>query len=244
MKKWDVRGFSPEKSKDIAKRTDLSRLTAEVMCARGYDDIEALSAFFESEELSDPFLLTDMDKAVEAIYSAVDSGETICIYGDYDCDGVTSTAILYDYLMSMGAEVIVYIPERSEGYGLNMNAVDEIKNSGASLIITVDNGISALREAEYIKELGMKLVITDHHQPSEVLPDALAVVDPYREGCPAPFKHLAGVGVTLKLLCALDDGNYDTVFEQYADICAIGTVADVVPLVSENRTIVKRDLSF
>lgn len=242
MKKWTVLSSDAERVKNIIKSTDLSALTAEVMSARGYNDIESLRKFFDLEPLSDPFLLSDMDRAVSVISDAIENGDLICVYGDYDCDGVTSTAILYDYLMNMGAEVICYIPDRSEGYGLNKNAVKTIYESGASLIITVDNGISAIEEAKYIKELGMKLVVTDHHQPSEELPDAEAVVDPYRENCPAPFKHLAGVGVTLKLLAALDGGNFDLVCEQYGDIAAIGTIADVVPLVSENRTIVSNGL--
>lgn len=244
MKRWTLRSFDREKADNIVKTTDLSHLTAEVMCARGYSDTESLVEFFDGCELSDPFLLTGMDKAVDTIYKAVDNGETICIYGDYDCDGVTSTAILYDYLLSMGADVICYIPERKDGYGLNRAAIDEIKSSNASLIITVDNGITAVDEAEYIASLGMKIVITDHHQPSETIPNAEAVVDPHLSNCPTPFKQLAGVGVTLKLLCALDDGNYSMVMEQYSDICAIGTIADVVPLVGENRTIVKSGLSL
>ncbi len=242
MKKWVVLSPDAESVRNIVKTTDLASLTAEVMSARGYNDTASLKSFFDLEPLSDPYLLIDMSKAAAVINEAIENGETICVYGDYDCDGVTSTAILYDYLLNMGAEVICYIPERSEGYGLNMAAIDSIKENGASLIITVDNGISAIEEAKYIKELGMKLVITDHHQPSEQLPEAEAVVDPYRKNCTSPFKHLAGVGVTLKLLAALDDGDYSLVCEQYGDIAAIGTIADVVPLVSENRTIVSNGL--
>ncbi len=242
MKKWVVLSPDAESVRNIVKSTDLAPLTAEVMSARGYNDTDSLKSFFDLEPLSDPYLLTDMSRAVSVINEAIENGETICVYGDYDCDGVTSTAILYDYLLNMGAEVICYIPERSEGYGLNKSAIDAINENGASLIITVDNGISAIEEAKYIKELGMKLVVTDHHQPSEELPEAEAVVDPYRKNCTSPFKHLAGVGVTLKLLAALDDGDYSLVCEQYGDIAAIGTIADVVPLVSENRTIVSNGL--
>ena len=242
MKKWVVLSPDAESVRNIVKTTDLAPLTAEVMSARGYNDTDSLKSFFDLEPLSDPYLLTDMSKAVEVINKAIENGETICVYGDYDCDGVTSTAILYDYLLNMGAEVICYIPERSEGYGLNKAAIDAINENGASLIITVDNGISAIEEAKYIKEHGMKLVVTDHHQPSEELPEAEAVVDPYRKNSTSPFKHLAGVGVTLKLLAALDDGDYSLVCEQYGDIAAIGTIADVVPLVSENRTIVSNGL--
>lgn len=244
MKKWVVLSSDAESVRNIVKSTDLAPLTAEVMSARGYNDIDSLKSFFDLEPLSDPYLLTDMSRAVSVINEAIENGEAICVYGDYDCDGVTSTAILYDYLLNMGAEVICYIPERSEGYGLNKAAIDAIHENGASLIITVDNGISAIEEAKYIKELGMKLVVTDHHQPSEELPEAEAVIDPYRKNCTSPFKHLAGVGVTLKLLAALDDGDYSLVCEQYGDIAAIGTIADVVPLVSENRTIVSNGLKM
>lgn len=243
MKKWVVSMPDQEKVNNITKRTDLGRLIAEVMVARGYSDIDDLASFFNNEELSDPFILLDMSKAVKVINEAVESGELICIYGDYDCDGITSTAVLHNYLSAMGANVCEYIPEREEGYGLNIKAIDEIKASGVSLIITVDNGISAIEEAKYIAECGMKLVITDHHQPQSEIPQALAVVDPFRPGCPSPFKNLAGVGVVLKLCAALDYGNYDMVLEQYADLVAIGTIADVVPLVGENRTIVSYGLA-
>lgn len=244
MKKWVVSTPDEAKVNNITKRTDLGRLVAEVMVARGVQELDDVAAFFNCEELSDPFLLLDMPAAVKAINESIESGELICIYGDYDCDGITSTAVLHSYLSAMGAEVCAYIPEREEGYGLNKKAIDEIASNGVSLIITVDNGISAVEEAEYIASLGIKLVITDHHQPTETLPKALAVVDPHRAGCPSPFKSLAGVGVVLKLCAALDYGSYDMVLEQYADLVAIGTVADVVPLVGENRTIVKYGLEL
>lgn len=243
MKRWEVREINTDAVEKTLHSTDLSKLTAEVMSARGYNNLEDIKAFFGGVELSDPYLLPDMDKAVATINEAVGNGETICIYGDYDCDGVTSTAILYDYFLNMGVETLYYIPERSEGYGLNMNAIDEIHQNGANLIITVDNGIAAVNEADYIHELGMKLVITDHHQPAVSLPRAEALVDPYLETCKSEFKDFAGVGVALKLLCALEEDGSDFIVEQYADICAIGTIADIVPLVSENRTIVNMGLS-
>ena len=244
MKKWTVLQSNPECVKKILSSCDLMPLTAHVMSARGYNDIESLREFFDIGELCDNSRLKDMQKAVDAINQAVENGELIYVYGDYDCDGVTASSILYDYLRNIGADVRCYIPERAEGYGLNASAIDRIYREGASLIVTVDNGISAVSEAEYIYSLGMKLVITDHHQPSETLPRAEAVVDPHRSDCPSSFKELAGVGVALKLLAALDDGNYDIVTEQYADIAAIGTIADVVPLVSENRIIVTRGLEL
>ncbi|MCD7770479.1 MAG: single-stranded-DNA-specific exonuclease RecJ [Oscillospiraceae bacterium] len=243
MKRWEVRTINTDAVEKNLISTDLSRLTAEVLSARGYNNPDDIKDFINGTELSDPYLLPDMDKAVETINQAIENGETICIYGDYDCDGVTSTAVLYDYFMNMGVETLCYIPERSEGYGLNMRAIDEIRQNGATLIVTVDNGITAVREADYIYDLGMKLVITDHHQPAEALPRAEALVDPYLENCKSEFRDFAGVGVALKLLCALEEDGADFIVEQYADICAIGTIADIVPLVSENRTIVNMGLS-
>lgn len=243
MKKWTVAKTDPQKVNNITLSTDLSALLATVMCARGYDTTESLREFFDSSELSDPFMLLDMDKAVNAINEAVENGELICVWGDYDCDGVTSTAILYGYLQGLGANVTCYIPERSEGYGLNCDGIDKLCDMGVSLIVTVDNGISAADESRYILKKGMKLVVTDHHQPPSELPDALAVVDPHRLGDLSHFKDLCGAGVALKL-CAALDGGYDTVLEMYADLAALGTVADVVPLKGENRAIVKLGLEL
>lgn len=242
MKKWSIKKPDEAKAADIASRCDIDRLAVDVMVARGFDDMDSFAAFFTGGELEDPFVIKDMQQAVDAITAAVDEYELICVYGDYDCDGVTSTAILYDYLLSIGANVIYYIPERADGYGLNSGAVNYLHDQGVKLIVTVDNGISAIPEAEEIYSLGMKLVVTDHHQPGSSLPRAEAVVDPHREDCPSAFKHLAGCGVALKLCAALDGGDYTVVADQYLDLCAIGTVADVVSLTGENRYIVKQGL--
>lgn len=244
MKRWIINKPDEKAVMNIVNSTDLSMLTAEVMSSRGVNDIDTLSEFFNGGELSDPFEIKDMDKAVETINVAIENFELICVYGDYDCDGVTSTVVLYNYLESMGANVMYYIPEREDGYGLNKNAVKMLSEQGVSLIVTVDNGVSAIDEAEYIYKLGMKLVVTDHHQPPATLPRAEAIVDPHRNDCPSTFKCLAGVGVALKLCAALDDGNYDMVLEQYADLVAIGTVADIVRLEGENRTIVSAGLEL
>ena len=244
MKKWKINKSDEKLAVQFAARCDINKLALEVLTSRGYTDFDDVVEYFSAAELSDPFLLKDMDKAVSTIEKMIDDYRLICIYGDYDCDGITSTAILYNYLESMGANVMYYIPERSEGYGMNVNAVKSLAQQGVELIITVDNGISAIEEAKLIKELGMTLVVTDHHQPSEILPEAAAVVDPHRADCPSTFKDLAGVGVAFKLCAALDGGSYDAVLEQYVDICAIGTIADVVPLTGENRTIVKQGLEY
>lgn len=244
MKRWKINKTEENAVSQILKKTDLPPLCAEIMASRGITDLDSLSDFFNSSELSDPFDLIDMDKAVEAITRAVEEFSLICVYGDYDCDGVTATVVLYNYLDCMGANVMYYIPEREAGYGLNKDAIDLLAEQGVELIVTVDNGISAFDEAEYIYEKGMKLVVTDHHQPPENLPRAEAVVDPHRKDCPSVFKDTAGVGVALKLCAALDDGNYEMVMEQYADLAAIGTVADIVPLKSENRTIVSQGIEL
>ena len=241
MKQWIVKKSDDVAVQNIVEKTDLSKTAAKILSARGFNDIESLRDFFDFRELEDPFELIDMDKAADAVNDAVQNGEKICIYGDYDCDGVTATAILYSYLQMMGADVICYIPERSEGYGLNKTAIEKINNENAGLIITVDNGISAFDEAEYIAELGMKLVITDHHRPSDTLPRAIAVVDPHRSDCPSAFKELAGVGVALKLIAACE-GDYTAALEEYSALAAIGTVADIVSLTGENRIIVTRGI--
>lgn len=244
MKKWKINKCDEQKVAEFLSKCDINKLALEVLSARGYNDFQQIVDFFTDSELSDPFEIKDMDKAAEVINEAVDSYDLICIYGDYDCDGVTATAILFNYLESMGANVMYYIPEREDGYGMNMNAIEELAQKDVKLIITVDNGISALLEADRISQLGMRLVVTDHHQPGDVLPNAEAVVDPHRPDCGSSFKDLCGAGVALKLCAALDGGDYDAVIEQYADICAIGTVADIVPLKGENRTIVKRGMEL
>ncbi|HCC06595.1 MAG TPA: single-stranded-DNA-specific exonuclease RecJ [Clostridiales bacterium] len=189
----------------------------------------------------DPYLLNDMDSAVTRIIEAVNINERVAIYGDYDVDGITSTSILYLYLKKLGASVDYYIPNRlEEGYGINKNALDILKDSGASLIITVDTGISALEQVEYAKMIGIEIIITDHHECQEIIPNAFAVINPKRPDSTYPFSDLAGVGVAFKLIHALaiKVGNVDDIWE-YLGIVAIGTVADIVPLTSENRVIAK-----
>ncbi len=211
---------------------------------RGIEDTYSVAEFFgiEEGEYADPFEFPDMDLAVDRIRQAVDNFESIAVFGDYDVDGVTATAILYMYLESLGAKVSYYIPDRhSEGYGLSKEAISKLCDCGINLIVTVDNGISAVEEAEYIKSLGMELVVTDHHLPGDILPDAVAVVDPHRADCYLPFKDYVGAGVAYKLICAME-GEENEVTESYLDLVALGTVADVMPLVDENREIVRRGL--
>lgn len=240
-KKWIFSKFDKEYAAEIAERYEISPFAAVLLASKNFEDEEELEAFL-SEEIAflvDPYELPDMDKAVLRINKAIENFERIMVYGDYDADGVSSTALLYLYLRERGADVQYYIPDRlTEGYGMNLDAVRKIKDRDVDLIITVDNGISAILEAEKIKALGMDLVITDHHRPGDALPEAVAVVDPYREDFDGAFNEWAGVGVAFKLVEALS-GCDEEVINEYADLVSIGTIGDVVPLRSENRAFVK-----
>ena len=228
----------------LAAQQKESALLAGILAARGITDPdEALTLLAGEEELSDPELLTDMHKACQRIWQAIDNGETIVVYGDYDVDGVTATALLYQHLKGMGATVKCMLPSREgDGYGLSKNAIQSIHDKGCQLIVTVDNGISAVEEAEFAAQLGVDLIITDHHLPPEQLPKAVAVVDPRREDDTSPFKGLCGAGVAFKLCAALDDCPAEEMLDYCGDLAAVGTVADVMPLTGENRTLVKAGL--
>lgn len=241
----DEAPWSDEKYKAVlAAQQKENALLAGILAARGITDpAEALTLLAGEEELSDPALLTDMDAACQRIWQAIDNGETIAVFGDYDVDGVTATALLYQHLKGMGATVKCMLPSREgDGYGLSKNAIQSMHNKGCSLIVTVDNGISAVEEAEFAASLGMDLIITDHHLPPETLPKAVAVVDPRREDDHSPFKGLCGAGVAFKLCAALDGCPPEEMLDYCGDLAAVGTVADVMPLVGENRTLVKAGL--
>ena len=245
-KQWCVLPSDKELAEDITEQYDIEPFLAHLLVSRGItDDMELEDFCFDNAMLLDPFELKDMDKAVVRISQAIENGEKIAIYGDYDADGVTATALLYLYFKSLGIEVTTYIPDRNtEGYGLNMKAIRNLCQEGTELIITVDNGISAHKEAEYIKELGMDLVITDHHKATENLPVAEAVVNPHRLDCPSSYKDFCGVGVAFKLICALSDEDDEEILSRYADIISLGTIGDVMPLIGENRKIVKAGLEL
>lgn len=246
LRKWEVRPLDKERAAAFAQTYGVPFFLAMLMNIRGLDDAAHLREFLgEGEPLSDPFLLKDMDNAAARITRAVDNMEKIAVYGDYDADGVTSTAMLYSYLETRGADVIFYIPQREgEGYGMNMGAVEYLKEQGVSLIVTVDNGISSVQEVARANELGIDVVVTDHHRPQEILPDAVAVVDAYRPDDTSPYKHFSGVGIAFKLLMALEDGAGDVedLLEAYSDLAAIGTIGDIVPLTGENRTLIRAGL--
>ena len=218
-------------------------LAAMVLASRGIgDDRQARSYLDCNAPLLDPFLMTDMDKAAGRVGLAMSRGEKIAVFGDYDVDGITATCLLTDFLRRHGADVVSYIPGRlEEGYGLNPIAIHQLHAEGVKLIVTVDCGITAVSEAELCKQLGIDLVITDHHECKQTLPAAVAVVDPHRCDGGYPHKNLSGVGVAFKLASALC-GSQETVLEEYADMVCLGTVADVMPLQGENRVFVARGL--
>lgn len=218
-------------------------LAAMVLASRGIGDDRQARAYLDcNAPLLDPFLMTDMDKAAGRVGLAMSRGEKIAVFGDYDVDGITATCLLTDFLRRHGADVVSYIPGRlEEGYGLNPIAIHQLHSEGVKLIVTVDCGITAVSEAELCKQLGIDLVITDHHECKQTLPAAVAVVDPHRCDGGYPHKNLSGVGVAFKLASALC-GSQETVLEEYADMVCLGTVADVMPLQGENRVFVARGL--
>lgn len=243
-KKWIVSESNRDIAAEIAENCGVDPFAAYLLVARGLTDEFLVESFLYDTDIIDPFLLPDMEKACERIKSAIHNGEKITVFGDYDADGVTSTALLYSYLSKNGANVDYYIPDRAgEGYGMNIDAIESLKERGTSLIITVDNGISAIEEIRKAKELSIDVVVTDHHQCSEVLPEAVAVVDPHRKDSDIEFREWAGVGVAFKLVSALADCDAYDLLDEYGDILAIGTIADIVSLKGENRILVRSGLS-
>ena len=218
-------------------------LSAMVLASRGLTDPKQAKSYLDcNAQLCDPFLMTDMDLAAGRVGLAIDRGEKIAVFGDYDVDGITSTCMLTDFLRRQGADVRSYIPSRlEEGYGLNPIAIHQLREEGVKLIISVDCGITAIAEAELCRSLGMELVITDHHECKDRLPAAVAVVDPHRPDCSYPHRNLSGVGVAFKLASALC-GDQEAVLRDYADMVCLGTVADVMLLQGENRVFVSRGL--
>lgn len=246
MKRWTAQKPNKANAVSVSRRYELPPLIAELLDIRGVVEDRDIEEFLYDETLTaSPFEIKDMDKAVERIQRAIEDGELICVYGDYDADGVTSTALLYSYLYDIGAEVMYYIPSReTEGYGMNKDAVSKLYERGVTLIVTVDNGVAAVEEIAYAASLGIDTVVTDHHTIPDVLPDAVAVVDLHREDCNSSFKELSGVGVAFKLVQAIE-GEYADVeglLDNYSDLAALGTVGDIVPLRGENRIFVKNGL--
>ena len=239
--RWQIPAV-PERTVEALMGAGYPYLVSSVLASRGVATSEQAAEALEREHTlsHSPFLMKDMDRAVARINEAFARGEKLAVFGDYDVDGITSTCLLTDYLRSRGADVTMHIPRRiEEGYGLGCDAIRALSESGVTLIVTVDCGITGVEETAYAKSLGVDLVITDHHECKEQLPQAAAVVDPHRPDCPYPFKHLAGVGVALKLVLALGEGREDALFARYCTLAAIGTIADVMRMEGENRTIVQ-----
>lgn len=241
MKKWRVADFDKIFAKELAEECDVDPITALIASARGYTDPAALEEFLSDEPyFEDPHALADIEKAAEIINNEIEKGGRIAVFGDYDCDGVTATAIMYSYLSGRGANCVYYIPDRfDEGYGMNLDAVKKLKEENVSLLITVDNGIASHNEIKAAKELGMSVVVTDHHLPSDVLPEADAVVDPHRADCPSEFKEICGAEVAFKLICVMEDKEPEELLPYFADLLSVAVTADVMPLTFENRVIVK-----
>jgi len=252
-RRWSVREAKSEQETQLRESLGLSSLAARILVHRGLEDPNQARVFWHAslEDLHNPFEMTDMEKAVERILTALEHGEQIAVYGDYDVDGIAGTALLCTFFSEIGFSPRFYLPRRIEdGYGLNSEALELLKEEGAGLVITVDNGISAREPAETARRLGLDLIITDHHEPPEVLPRALAILNPRRPECPYPFKFLSGVGVAFKLILALRNRLRQTGYsrtplpnlKRHLDLVALGTVADVAPLGGENHTLLRHGL--
>lgn len=242
---WNIKSYDKNAASVLARKCGIDDFAVLLLQSRGITKAEDVIEFISAaeNELSSPFLLKDMEKAVHRIRLALENGEKIHIFGDYDADGVTATALLASYLETVGAEVSYSIPSRiNDGYGLSPETAQKIAENGSKLVITVDNGIASFEEAEIFKSYGIDFIVTDHHKVGDSLPAAYAVIDPHRIDDTSPEENLAGVGVALKLVAALEDGDYGSVFEDFGDLVTIGTVADIVPLTGENRIIVSKGL--
>ena len=247
QKRWRISEPLSEEQKqqkeNIVENIKCPEMIAEMLIKKEIVDIEKIKKFFEPNlsNMHDPFLYRDMKKATERIISAIEKKEIITIYGDYDVDGTTSSALLYLGLKKIGANIEYYIPHRMiDGYGLSLSGVDILKENGTELIISVDCGINAIEEIDQINDLGMDIIVTDHHNPKEELPNAYAIINPKIKDCGYPYDMLAGVGVAYKLLVAVYsqlDKNTDELIDKYIDLVALGTIADIVPLTGENRII-------
>lgn len=243
-KKWQIYETNEEEVKRVKSKYQLNELLAAILVNRNIIKEDDIRLFLNPtrDDFYDPFLITDMKIAIERIVEAIEKGQKVTIYGDYDVDGITSITVLKSFLKDVGLEASSYIPNRlDEGYGLNKDAIDTIKQSGCDLMITVDCGISAMDEIEYANSLGIETIVTDHHEPGNELPKAYAVIDNKRKDSKYPFRELAGVGVVFKLIQALGIrmGLKEESYLKYLDIVCIGTISDIVPLVDENRVIAK-----
>jgi len=255
VKRWLIKEQNPALSKKFSSSFNISPLVSQLLINRGLESIDQADFFINAtlKDLYSPFLMKDMDRAVQRIITAVEKKEKICIYGDYDVDGITATAVVLLFLREVNASVFYFLPNRlQEGYGLDTEALQKITREGATLLITVDCGISDSEPIQYARTKNLDVIVTDHHEPPEKLPPAYAIVNPKQPGCSFPFKELAGVGVAFNLIMALRTKLREHGFWQqepppnlknYLDLVALGTLADIVPLVDENRILVKSGLT-
>ncbi|CDD28348.1 exonuclease RecJ [Clostridium sp. CAG:452] len=248
-KKWEFYGENSEEIIDIAKKHNISELLTKILVNRGITDDKEIDTFLNPtrNDFYDPYLMPDMDKAVERIIKAINNQEKVMIYGDYDVDGITSITVLKKFLEERGLKTGHYIPNRlEEGYGLNENAIRSIAEQKYTLMITVDCGISGIEEVELANQLGIETIITDHHEQSESLPNAYAIINAKRKDSQYPFRGLAGCGAVFKLIQAISLrlGLEEKEFLKYLDIVCVGTISDIVPLVDENRVIAKLGLKL
>ncbi|MBQ1187146.1 MAG: single-stranded-DNA-specific exonuclease RecJ [Clostridia bacterium] len=241
FKRWVVEAPLKSLAAELAEECNVDPFVALIAAGRGYTEPELLEEFLTDEViLSDPYELADIEKAAEIINDAIYSEEKIAVFGDYDVDGVTATTLMYSYLKNRGARVSYIIPDREkDGYGINIPAIDKLKAEGTDLIVTVDNGIAANSEIDYAKSLGIKVVVTDHHLPQGELPNADAVVNPHRADDFSFFKEICGAFVAFKVVCAVEGKTAEEMLYDYGDLVALGTVADIMPLVNENRAVVR-----
>lgn len=238
---WKIAGYDRETAVNLY-RSGINALVSVLLASRGVTDLNGANKLINNDlsAVCDPFLLDDMDKAVERIKKAMETGEHIAVYGDYDVDGITSSCLLTSFFREKGCRCEIYIPERlEEGYGIKKTGIKTLAEMGVTLIVTVDCGITAVEEAEYASSLGVDIVVTDHHECGEELPKAVAVVDPKRHDGNYPEKSLAGVGVAFKLACAVEGSPVSEMLERYGDLVAVGTIADVVPVTGENRVFIR-----
>ena len=243
---WQFNEFNKDEAKLLGHELGVSPLVAGILLNRGIKDAGAAREFLygSAEPFHDPFLMKDMAKSVDRIWQGIDNHERITVYGDYDVDGISASSLLYLFLKDCGADVNTYIPERkSEGYGLNIDALNNLYAAGTTLVVTVDCGISAVKEIAGAPA-GLDIIVTDHHTPPEVLPKAYALVNPHQKDCNYPFEHLSGVGVAFKLCQALYKKSHpaEPLWDGNTEFVALGTVADIVPLWGENRALVKQGL--
>lgn len=244
IRRWDVDTPDTALAADLAEACEIHPFLSLLLTTRGLQSPEEILAFLVGqEEGADPFSYADMDKAVERIETALAEKQKILVYGDYDVDGITATVLLYSYLRSRGADAEYQIPRREDGYGLHPEQIAQAAENGVRLIVTVDTGVSLNEEVSLATEAGIDIVVTDHHQPPEVLPSVVAVVDPHRRDCESVYKDCAGVGMAFMLVCALE-GDGETVLREYGDLLTLGTLADVIPLRGLTRDLMRRGLSL